>query len=506
MGVIYTDKFIEDAIGLLRACEIAPGAVIEVSVLLAARWRIPAIANRDALRKLFMRRGLPMPSTYLGTGELPPQGGAHSTDPEELADDLIEEEPKTQPSTRNEIPPPAQPVTVWGPVAEGPSVTNGQAPKPDRPPRGPSTNPAIPQGHELAGKSTLTGPDGELKAAWDKTRIHGADEAPNDPVPEGHLIKKTSTMMRGDGTTAVQWISSAADEKRREDAMRAAWARHASLYAGLADPVPAPDECDEDLITLYPLGDPHIGMLAWEPESGDNFNTKIACRELLACVRMLVAGAGRSRSAIVTNLGDFMHAQDDTAKTPGHGNQLDVDGRFAKVLDAGHTLLRGIVDATLERHEHVTVRNLPGNHDPRVAAELSMWLRAVYEREPRVTVKDAYAAHQYDRFGKCLFGWHHGDRCKAAALPALMATDRATDWGEVGNDGTRVWHVGHVHHLTRIETPGCIVETHRTMAAKDAWHAGRYRAGRSLSAITYHAVHGETDRKTVSLSRVRAAV
>jgi hypothetical protein len=244
-------------------------------------------------------------------------------------------------------------------------------------------------------------------------------------------------------------------------------------------------------------------MLAWAPESGDHFDTRIACRELLQCVRMLVLQAPASEHAIVTNLGDMLHAQDDTARTPGHGNVLDTDGRFAKVLDAAHTVLRGIVDAALTRHARVTVRNLPGNHDPRVACELMYWLRAVYEREPRVHVADAFAAHQYDRFGANLFGWHHGDRSKPAELPAIMATDRPEDWGGTTE---RVWHTGHVHHLTRHESPGCVVETHRTMAGRDAWHAGKYRAGRSLAAITYHAKHGEVTRATVSLARVRAAL
>jgi hypothetical protein len=244
-------------------------------------------------------------------------------------------------------------------------------------------------------------------------------------------------------------------------------------------------------------------MLAWAPESGTNFDTGIACRELLACVVELVSAAPASERAIVCNLGDFLHAQDDTKMTPGHGNKLDVDGRFAKVLEAGHMLLRGIIDAALTKHRHVTVRNLPGNHDPRVAAELAMWLRAVYEKEPRVSVADAYAAHQYDRFGLCLFGWHHGDRSPGVELPGIMAADRASDWGE---SKFRVWHCGHVHHLSRKESPGCVVETHRTLAAGDAWHAGRYRAGRSLQAITYHREYGETARAMVGIERVRAAL
>jgi hypothetical protein len=359
----------------------------------------------------------------------------------------------------------------------------------------------VPEGHELERRSTNT-KDGVEIGAWDKTRIASTDPG-FDPELHGHLVKRTATARDAGGNVRLQWVATAADEKAREDAMRAAWARHVDLYRGFAGVSVAPASTDAETITLYPLGDPHIGMLAWAPESGDHFDVKIACRELLATVRQLVSAAPPSKRAIVCNLGDFMHAQDDANRTPGHGNPLDGDGRYAKVLDAGHTLLRGIVDAALERHAHVTIRNLPGNHDPRVAAELAMWLGAVYERDPRVTVAEAYAAHQYDRFGCNLFGWHHGDRTPGSELPAIMATDRAEDWGQTTE---RVWHVGHVHHMTRKESPGCVVETHRTMAGRDAWHAGRYRAGRSLSAITYHEAFGETSRATVNLARVRAAL
>ena len=374
-----------------------------------------------------------------------------------------------------------------------------------RAPRGPSVKPAIPEGHELAGVSTLTDADGSLKAEWNKTRIAGADEAPNDPIPEGHHVVSTSTLLRGDGTTSVQWVTAKADEVRREALIKAAWERHAAVYAGLADVSAAPaHEGDDDLIALYPLGDPHIGMLAWAPESGENFDLKIATRELLACVRLMVQSAPAAKRAIVCNLGDFMHAQSDEQRTPGHGHKLDVDGRYSKVLDAGHALLRGIVDAALEKHEHVTVRNLPGNHDPQIAAELAMWLRAVYERDPRVTVADAYASYQFDRFGVCLFGWAHGDGAKAEALPLLMANAERDAWGATTE---HVWHTGHVHHLSRKEYTGCVVETHRTMAGKDFWHSSKgYSAKRSLQMIAYHREYGEVSRNTVGLDRVRAAL
>lgn len=377
-----------------------------------------------------------------------------------------------------------------------------------RPARGPSGKhaespaPQIATGLELREQTTQINAKGQLLSRYDKT--HRAREPmPFETVPDGFNVKEIVTRVDADGRPGMQYVRAAADQAKRDAAMRAAWERHAALYAGLALPVIAPAVTDADLITLYPLGDPHIGMLAWAPETGDHFDTRIACRELLACVRLLVASAPPSEHAIVCNLGDFLHAQDDSQETPGHHHKLDVDDRYAKVLDAGHALLRGIVDAALERHARVTVRNLPGNHDPRVAAELAMWLRAVYENNPRVTVADPYRAHQYDEFGVNLFGWHHGDRTPGAELPAIMAEDMREAWGRCTNC---VWHCGHVHHLTRKESPGCVVETHRTMAARDGYHAGRYRAGRSLSGITYHRAFAEHARSTVNLARVRAAL
>jgi hypothetical protein len=174
------------------------------------------------------------------------------------------------------------------------------------------------------------------------------------------------------------------------------------------------------------------------------------------------------------------------------------------VLDAGHTLLRGLVDYALTKHEHVKIRNLPGNHDPQVSAGLAMWLRAVYEREPRVEVAPASASYQYDRFGLNLFGWAHGDGAKAEALPLIMANDRREDWGATTE---HVWHTGHVHHLSTKEYTGCVVETHRTMAGKDHWHASKgYAAKRSLSVIAYHRDYGEVTRNRVGLERVRDAL
>jgi hypothetical protein len=375
--------------------------------------------------------------------------------------------------------------------------------------RGPSgkrhKDPAIEiaAGLELRAQTTQVNVDGTLRTRYDKTQL-AREPAQFATVPAGHHVTKTTTRLDADGRVGMQYVTAKHDEAARELAMVDAWKRHAEVYKGLAVERAQPVHIDDDLLAVYPLGDPHIGMLAWAPEVGEHFDLKIATRELLTCVRLMVDGAPPAKQAIITNLGDFLHAQDEQQRTPGHGHKLDVDGRFAKVLDAGHALLRAIVDTALSKHEHVTIRNLPGNHDPQVAAMLAMWLRAVYEREPRVTVADAFSPYQFDRFGCVLLGWAHGDGAKAEALPLLMANAKPQDWGATTE---HVWHTGHVHHLSTKEYTGCVVETHRTMAGKDHWHTSKgYSAKRSLSMICYHNVHGELTRNRVGLESVRAAI
>jgi len=364
----------------------------------------------------------------------------------------------------------------------------------------------LPEGFELEKRSDLVDAQtGEAKLAWLKSRQERAEPA---PLPEGFIPRRISQATAG-GKEIITWKSYSPDEQRRITATIAAWERHAALYKGLAgrSKKPDPSTLDADLLAVLPIGDPHIGLLAWKPETGAHQDTTIVCRELLGCVRQAVADLPACPHIIIANLGDAMHAQDDAARTPGHGNQLDVDGRYAKVLDAAHVVFRGIVDAALAKFQHVTFRNLPGNHDPRVAVELMMWLRAVYEKDPRVTIADAFAAHQYDRFGTNLLGWHHGDRSKKGELPAIMASDHdgaGTGWW--GETTEHVWHVGHEHHTTQLETPSCLVHVHNTVVGRDAYHAGRYRAKRMIEGYSYHRKWGLNSSHTVPLTRVLAAM
>lgn len=360
----------------------------------------------------------------------------------------------------------------------------------------------VPVGHRVKGNSTLYGPEGAVEGQWVKSERDSDDPSAFVAVPEGHIVKKVSTLLDAQGKVRAQWLQAPKDEQTQWDQFWSACERNAKQYKGSANPTKAPKYSDSETCTVYPLGDPHIGMLAWAKETGQDFDLHIAEQDLTRAVDLLVDRAPSSTIAILANVGDFFHAEGDDQRTPTGGNKLDCDTRWAKITDIGFNLMRHLIDRLLQKHTRVQVVNVPGNHDPKMARMLTMWLTAVYEREPRVEVVDNRNPYMYIKHGRNLLGFAHGDGAKPEALPGIMAADQSTDWG---NTDYRVWFTGHIHHQTRKEFPGCMVESFRTLAARDYWHSWKgYRSGQSLSCITLHTEYGEITRSTVDIKLVRA--
>jgi hypothetical protein len=341
---------------------------------------------------------------------------------------------------------------------------------------------------------------GRVKSVTSR-REPGEPDARVDPIPEGHAVKGVSTYFGADGSVTGQWVKTDRTAQDRWQLFLDAAARATETYRGLTEPTPAPAPVDTDLEVLYPLGDPHIGMLAWRRETNEDFDLKIAQQTLFDTVDLLVERAPAADRGVLVNVGDFFHADDDTQTTPASGHKLDVDCRASKVTEIGFGLMRRMVDRLLAKHRHVKVINVCGNHDPRMSRMMAMWLSAVYEREPRVEVVPSENPFVYHRFGVNLIGVCHGDGAKPDALGAIMAADQPRWWGETE---FRMWLTGHIHHLTRKEFPGnVVVESFRTMASRDYWHHWKgYRAGRSLNAIVLHRENGEAARFTVGLKEI----
>jgi hypothetical protein len=318
-------------------------------------------------------------------------------------------------------------------------------------------------------------------------------------VAPGYRMGKV-TVQRGPGGVERTWerMSPDADaEAERLEAIKAA------LLEGLQPiaPLAAPGYTDNDLLTVYPQGDPHAGLYAWKDETGQAFDLVEYERVTKAAIDRLVASAAPAAHALFIDLGDSLHADNNASRTKS-GHHLDTHGRHAEVVRSVIRCKRHHIARMLERHAHVTVRINPGNHDGVTALMLAEMMALIYENEPRVTVATSPNPYWFHGFGANLIGTTHGDGAKGANLPLLMAVDAPALW-LASEHGSRVWFVGHVHHKDVKDYPGVTVEYCRTLAAPDIWsHASGYRSKRSMEAVTYHRLDGEVERHTCAMARL----
>jgi hypothetical protein len=320
-------------------------------------------------------------------------------------------------------------------------------------------------------------------------------------VPDGFHLKGTSTLYDKDGKAKLQWVKTSIDhERQRELFIAAAKAMAAELpqVSRVAEPLATMG----NLMAVYPIGDAHIGMRAWGEETqGSDWDMTEAVRVQCGAMAALVDLAPPAEQAVIINLGDWFHADNMEGTTSRSGHSMDLDGRYAKMIDVGIRVMRQCITSALEKHKTVRVINVVGNHDDTGALWMSVALRHAYENEPRVQIDKSPAAFHYVEFGKVMIGTHHGHTCKAERLPGVMAADQAKAWGRTEH---RYWYLGHVHHQSVKEYAGVSVESFNTLTAKDAYAAfGGYRSRQNMKCIVMHQEFGEVARHTVSAEMLK---
>jgi hypothetical protein len=271
---------------------------------------------------------------------------------------------------------------------------------------------------------------------------------------------------------------------------------------GLAPVSKAPLHASNDLLCIYPWGDPHFGMLAWWEDAGADFDLDEAERLTTGAVDRLVDTAPVGSIGLLLNLGDMFHA-DNQKNQSQSGHQLDVSARWAQVQQVGLRAMIHCVRRMLEKHSLVIVKINRGNHDDHSSYALSLMLSCYFHNDPRVKVDLSPSNTWYYEFGSVLIGSTHGDEIKGKDMGAVMAADKPQAWGRTTH---RYWMVGHVHHKDVKEYPGVIVEYFRTLAARDAWHQGMgYRAGRDMQLVVMHREHGEIERHRCDVGMLTAS-
>lgn len=316
-------------------------------------------------------------------------------------------------------------------------------------------------------------------------------------VPAGHVVKGVSALVDEDGREVVKWIKT--KEGVLDPLQLAERLKDAFADAPTTPRMITPSATADDLLTLLPCGDWHLGLYTWGRETAENWDLRIAEDKIGSAIDTTVGRTEASSECVVLVGGDLLHADNKENQTARSGHALDVDGRYQKVMEVATRLMARTVDAARFRHKHVIVRVLPGNHDEHSAVAIAYFLQAYYRDEPRVTIDTDPSLFWWHRFGNVMLGATHGHTVKITQMPAIMAHRRAADWGATK---FRYIHGFHLHHAAKTQTEGggCITEIHQAPIPQDAWHYGAgFLSGRSVSAITYHREFGEMERHRTAI-------
>jgi hypothetical protein len=315
----------------------------------------------------------------------------------------------------------------------------------------------------------------------------------DDKIPNGQKLRGVSTLYNADGEATMQWVKTNADLERQHE-MLFETAKALAEELPKEKPVTYTGVSNKDLCACYVISDYHLGMLSWPDETGEDWNLDIAEDMLVKWFMSAIASASDAHTAVLCNLGDFLHWDGLDAVTPTSGHILDADSRFPKIVSAAIRVLRRVINLLLEAHEHVHIVMAEGNHD----LSASVWLRALfsekYADESRVTVDGSHNPYYAYEWGETSLFFHHGHKKRINGISEVFAAMYRDMFGRTKYSYA---HVGHLHHKEQKENGLMIIEQHQTLAAKDSHSVrGGYNSQRSASVITYHKKHGEVARQT----------
>jgi hypothetical protein len=315
--------------------------------------------------------------------------------------------------------------------------------------------------------------------------------APVD-VPEGMKATKTTVQYNAEGKVIQEWRRMQQERVFAQDFID-------SLIKQVKGKgkVPKAKKVKSDICFELCAYDLHFGMYACAEETGDsNYDTDIASKRLMDAVVQLSSRVNKPAVARLILGGDQLHADDNNARTPKSGHVLDVDTRYALVIEKLVTACREAVSHLCTIAPKVEIYVIAGNHDPHSSLWLSQVLEAYYNKCNNVEVCRQKTPRKYAVWGECLSVYAHGDGMRGDKYASVVAAEKADLWGRTKK---RYARLGHIHTKKVIapivvdEASGLEVTYLSSLASSDAWHANSGYVGnnRGMQAFELDKVAGQ---------------
>jgi hypothetical protein len=246
---------------------------------------------------------------------------------------------------------------------------------------------------------------------------------------------------------------------------------------------------DECLLEIN-IFDLHLGKMAWNEETGDNYNSSIAVKLFEDSISDFINNTQHLNiKRIVFPIGndffnsDKSHPFNSTTK----GTPQEEDTRWQKTFRTGRKLLVDQI-TRLSEIAPIDVIMIPGNHDYERNFYLGDSLEGWFYNNPNVTVDNGPSPRKYYLYNNTLIGYTHGNEEKISDLPLLMAQEAPTLWA---SSKYREFHLGHMHHKKEIkyksteEYQGVIIRFMSSLSGTDSWHHRKGYVGSKKAAEAY---------------------
>lgn len=228
--------------------------------------------------------------------------------------------------------------------------------------------------------------------------------------------------------------------------------------------------------------DLHLGKLAWDEESGRNYNLRIAEKRYEDALSDIIhSSSAYSIDRILLPLGHDFFQVDGRENKTAHGTVVSTDGRQQKVFQVGcDVIVRGI--DRLRLIAPVDVVMVPGNHDLESNFSLGEVLKAWYRNDSSVNIDNRAAVRKYYEYGKVMLQLMHGsEETTSVKCAELAAAEQPEMWGRTLY---RESHQGHRHKkqgtIQKVqyteeygERLGFITRIISALSETDDWHFGR---------------------------------
>jgi len=251
---------------------------------------------------------------------------------------------------------------------------------------------------------------------------------------------------------------------------------------------------DGHLLVVDPA-DVHIQKLATVFETGDEYNSQIACQRVREGVEGLIQKSKGFNIDKILFVGgnDILHT-DNNKRTTTSGTPQDTDVNWYTAFSIAKNLYIEVIDRLLEVADVHFVHN-PSNHDWQFGTLLADVIQTYYRNCSSITFDCDLQHRKYYKYGKNLIGTTHGDGAKNDLLPLLMATEQPNMWSETKH---RYVYTHHVHHKVSKDYIGVTVEALRSPSGTDGWHhrSGYTGVPKAVEGFIHHPEYGQVARLT----------